>query len=108
MLATSFASSLLEAPFEALPRSGSFGYTFNIAGVLDNDIIIVHNDIWLATSIVSILVVVIVVVTNQPRIRLNGIGAEVYRRVWHTKSVGADVAVDVDRGWEMWKTRVTS
>jgi hypothetical protein len=55
--------------------------TFDVTSILDNHIIS-HDEIGLAVSIVRILVIIVVIViANQTRVGLSGVGAEIYRRV---------------------------
>jgi hypothetical protein len=79
------ALSFLKAAFQPLAGTGPLVHTLNVACVFDDDMIIVHDDVRLAARIKSILVVVVIVVTNQTRVRINGMRAEVYRGARHVE-----------------------
>jgi len=61
VLATSF--SLAEAAVQALTRTRPFLNALDIAGILDDNII-VHDEVGLAMCIVAVLIVVIVMITH--------------------------------------------
>lgn len=76
MLATCLA--FFETTVKALSRLCALMSMFNVTTVLDNNVI-VHEDVWLTASVVHVFVVIVVVVTNQTRVRLSRVRAEICR-----------------------------
>ena len=58
-----FATSLAEASFQSLSAALSLLRAFNVIGIL-NHASIIHDNVRLAAGIVTVLIVVVVVVTN--------------------------------------------
>jgi uncharacterized integral membrane protein len=65
---------------ERRSRTPTFLHTFNIARILDHDVVGANMKIKLTMRIVRVLIIVIIiVVANQTRVGLDGVGAEIYR-----------------------------
>ena len=75
---------------------------FNVTTVLDNNIV-VHEDVGLTASVVHVFIVIVVVITNQTRVRLGRVRAEIYRLV---EQVVAIFRTD-GRRKRQWKARLT-
>ena len=64
-----------------MARACALVRTFHVARIFNNDIVVKHK-VGLAVRII-LVVIIVVVITDQPRIGVNRVRAEVQRRVWH-------------------------
>jgi len=88
MLAASL--SLAIAATKTLAGSRALVQAFDIAGILHDNIVVVQDEVGLAVSVIAVLVVIDVVITNQAGVGVNRVRAKFNRRLRHVMTIAVE------------------